>query len=120
MYPVTQIGINQDGCTDTIASDVIIAPQATRYVPNTFNPNGDGKNDFFLAYGDFIDEFHMMIFDRWGNLIFESNDIQKGWDGKANGGSELAQIDTYVWKISFTEKYSGHYHRIIGHVNLIK
>lgn len=119
-YHVTQIVINQYGCTDTIASDVIIVPQATLYVPNTFTPNGDGKNDFFLAYGDFIDEFHMMIFDRWGNLIFESNDIQKGWDGKANGGSELAQIDTYVWKISFTEKYSGHYHRIIGHVNLIK
>lgn len=119
-YHVTQIVVNQYGCADTIETDVIIVPYTTLYVPNTFTPNGDGKNDMFFAYGEYVEDFHMMIFDRWGNLIFESNDILKGWDGKANGGTQVAQIDTYVWKITFSERYNNRYHRVIGHVNLIK
>ncbi len=119
-YHVIQVVVNQYGCTDTIESDVIIVPYTTLYVPNTFTPNGDGKNDMFFAYGESVEEFSMMVFDRWGNLIFQSNDIMKGWDGKANGGTQVAQIDTYVWKITFREMYNGHYHKLIGHVNLVK
>ncbi|HTF03023.1 MAG TPA: PKD domain-containing protein [Bacteroidia bacterium] len=119
-YHITQIVVNQYGCADTVETDIYIAPNTTLYVPNTFTPNGDGKNDFFFAYGEYVEDFHMMVFDRWGNLIFESYDMLKGWDGKANGGSQVAQIDTYVWKITFTERYNGHYHGLIGHVNLIR
>lgn len=119
-YQVMQIVVNQYGCADTVYADVVIVPEATIFVPNSFTPNGDGKNDIFLAYGDFIENFHMMVFDRWGNLIFESRDIYKGWDGHANGGDQVAQIDTYVWRITFTEKYNGFYHRMVGHVNLIR
>ncbi len=119
-YHVTQIVINQFGCSDTIDYDVYIIPYTTIYVPNTFTPNGDGKNDVFLAYGEYVADFNMMVFDRWGNLIFQSNDMQKGWDGKANGGKELAQIDTYVYVITYNEQYNGYHHKIIGHVNLIK
>jgi gliding motility-associated-like protein len=74
----------------------------------------------FLAYGEYVEDFHMMVFDRWGNLIFESRDITKGWDGRVQGHSQICQVDTYVWKITFTEKYNGFYNRIIGHVNLIR
>lgn len=120
-YHVVQIVVNQYGCSDTVESDVIIVPFTTIYVPNTFTPNGDGKNDVFYAYGEYVDEFHMMVFDRWGMLIFETYDITKGWDGRVNNnGGTPAQIDTYVWKISFKEKYQGYYHRMIGHVNLIR
>jgi len=119
-YLVRQIVVNQFGCSDTLTYDVYIIPYTTLYVPNTFTPNGDGKNDVFLAFGEFVDNFDMMIFDRWGNLIFESKDMQKGWDGKANGGKELAQIDTYVYVINYSEQYNGAKHRIIGHVNLIR
>lgn len=119
-YPVTQIVVNQFGCADTAYGEVVIVPYTTIYVPNTFTPNSDGKNDMFFAYGEYIDNFHMMIFDRWGNLIFESYDILKGWDGKANGGTQIAQIDTYVWRITYNDRYTGNYHRLIGHVNLIR
>jgi gliding motility-associated-like protein len=88
-------------------------------VPNTFTPNGDGKNDVFFAYGEFVSDFHMMIFDRWGNLIFESSDMTEGWNGTANGGKDLVQIDTYVWVITYTEKYEGYKHKIVGHVNML-
>lgn len=119
-YHVQQIVVNQFGCSDTVYYDVYIIPNTSLYVPNTFTPNGDGKNDMFFAFGEYVDNFHMMVFDRWGNLIFESNDILKGWDGKANGGKYLAQIDTYVWVITYNEQYNGYHHKLIGHVNLIR
>lgn len=119
-YHVQLIVTNQWGCADTADANVVIVPDASLYVPNTFTPNGDGKNDFFFAYGEFVDEFHMMVFDRWGNLIFESYDINKGWDGRVQGHSNICQVDTYVWRITYTEKYTGFYHRLIGHINLIR
>ncbi len=119
-YYVSLITVNQYGCADTTENVVIIVPEATIYVPNTFTPNGDGKNDIFFAYGEYVQDFHMMVFDRWGNLIFESNDIYKGWDGRVQGHTNICQIDTYVWRITYTELYTGFYHRMIGHVNLIR
>lgn len=119
-YTLRQVVTNQYGCSDTAYSDVFIAPFTTLYVPNTFTPNGDGNNDIFYAYGDFIGSFEMWVFDRWGNLIFKSNDQHIGWDGHANGGKDLAQIDTYVYKIIATEEYTGKRLKFIGHINLIR
>ncbi|MCX6311558.1 MAG: gliding motility-associated C-terminal domain-containing protein [Bacteroidetes bacterium] len=119
-YHIIEIVVNNFGCSDTVAYDVYIIPYTTIFVPNTFTPNGNGNNDVFLSFGEYVDDFHMMVFDRWGNLIFESYDQDKGWDGKANGGKYLAQEDTYVWVITYTEQHSKAKHKIIGHVNLIR
>jgi gliding motility-associated-like protein len=119
-YHVTQIVVNNGGCTDSIGYDVHIIPNTTVYIPNTFTPNGNGSNDFFFAYGEYLQDFHMMVFDRWGNLIFESKDQSIGWDGKANGGKFLAQEDTYVYVVTYTEEFSGRKGKVIGHVNLIR
>lgn len=119
-YYVQLIVVNQYGCADTTEQAVVIVPEATIYVPNTFTPNGDGKNDIFFAYGEYVEDFHMYVFDRWGNLIFESTDILRGWDGRVQGHPNVCQIDTYVWRITYTELYTGFYHRMIGHVNLIR
>jgi gliding motility-associated-like protein len=93
----------------------------TFYIPNTFTPNDDPFNPVFLAYGTYIVEFHFWIFDRWGNLIFESTDINKGWDGKVAGGASgnIAQQDVYVWKAKFKDA-NNKKHEYIGHVTLIK
>lgn len=119
-YNVQLVVVNQWGCSDTIDYDVYIIPSTSIYVPNSFTPNGDGKNDIFYVYGDFIADFHMYVFDRWGNQIFESTDQLKGWNGKANNGNEVAQIDTYVWVVTYSEEYGGYKHKLIGHVNLIR
>jgi gliding motility-associated-like protein len=119
-YQVTQIVVNSNGCADTITYDVIIVPNTSIYVPNAFTPNANGNNDVFFVYGEYVADFHLMVFDRWGNLIFESNDQAKGWDGKANGGKYLAQEDTYVYVVTYSEEYNGHKHKVIGHVNLIR
>ncbi|MBI3510100.1 MAG: gliding motility-associated C-terminal domain-containing protein [Bacteroidetes bacterium] len=119
IYQVTEIVVNQFGCADTITMDVVIVPYTTIYVPNSFTPNGDGKNDEFKSYGEYVDDFHMMIFDRWGNLLFETYDQNKGWNGHVKDGPTLCQIDTYVWVITYSDAYLGFKHKLIGHVNLI-
>jgi gliding motility-associated-like protein len=121
-YPVMLIVTNQYGCVDTTTLTISISDEFSIYVPNTFTINGDGVNDVFFPSGTGIDEtqFHMWIFDRWGNMIWKSNTWGEVWDGKANGGSDIAQIDTYVWKIEVKEKYTPTVHQLIGHVNILK
>lgn len=119
-YHVTQIVVNNGGCSDTIEYDVYIVPYTTLYIPNAFTPNGNGTNDLFFVYGEYVEDFHLMVFDRWGNLIFETYDRAKGWDGKANNGKNVAQTDTYVYVVTYTENYNKRKHKVIGHVNLIR
>lgn len=69
------------------------------YLPNTFTPNGDGINDEFLAVGKNIASLHMVVFDRWGGVLFESNDPSIGWDGTFKG--EPVKNDMYIWKIRY-------------------
>ena len=60
----------------------------------------------------------MDIFDRWGELIFTSNDINKGWDGRYKGNK--CQEDVYVWKIEYTNVVNEEKNKVIGHVNLVR
>lgn len=87
------------------------------YVPNSFTPNGDGMNQFFLALGGNIRTFEMQIFDRWGELIFTSNELLIGWDGKYEGN--ICQDGTYIWKIKITD-FEDQEVKYVGHVNLIR
>lgn len=88
------------------------------YVPNTFTPNNDGINDLFLARGVNIRGFRMEIRNRWGELIFVSEDINKGWNGAVKEGEHYAQIDTYLWTVYYDSK-DGRQKRT-GHVTLIR
>jgi gliding motility-associated-like protein len=94
------------GCTgkDSIyiklTSDEI--PSNNIFIPNAFSPDGDGLNDLFMAYAtsDYIQKFHMLIFDRWGGEIFESNDIYLGWDGTKHGKHLPGGM--YTYKITYS------------------
>ncbi len=118
IYTVTQIVINQFGCRDTVEYPVEIKAEYTFFIPNAFSPNGNGNNDVFMGEGIGIQEFKMYVFDRWGNLIFESTDPNRGWDGKLASGAE-AQIDAYVYKI-YIRDVLGIDHKYIGHVSLVR
>jgi len=69
------------------------------YVPSAFSPTGNGINDLFFAYCENVAEFHMYIFNRWGQQIFDSEDISQGWDGNYNG--EPVPQGTYVYRIDY-------------------
>ncbi len=99
------------------------------FIPNSFTPDNDNLNEIFLAKGTGIESFKMLIFDRWGNLIFESDDVNKGWNGKVQGGHyplqgdgiEVAQEDVYVWKIEYTTQcFPDQVKKAMGHVSIVK
>ncbi len=117
VYDAMYIVTNADGCADTIRITVIVEEETTVYVPNAFTPNGSGGNDVFFVHGMKIEDFYLYIFDRWGNLIYESTDINQGWDGKLNG--KPCPVDTYVWKLTYSDA-RGRKSKMIGSVSLIR
>jgi gliding motility-associated-like protein len=91
------------------------------YIPNTFTPDGDEHNNLFVpVFTNGFDpaNFELEIYDRWGELIFQSFNAEKGWNGHFNG--ELSQVGTYVWKIMYKNPDLDEYKVITGHVNLIR
>ena len=104
------------GCTaeDTVEVNDFCLPDF--YAPNTFTPNGDGRNDLFRVYISNTVHFEMSIFNRWGEEIFTSNQQSEGWDGRANG--KPLQDGIYVWKVTYAAGDRKTKHRI-GKVMLI-
>jgi len=68
--------------------------------PNSFSPNEDGLNELFLGTGNLISSFDLTIYNRWGQLMFSSNNIMVGWDGKVNGNPQAEGIYTFKAKYS--------------------
>ena len=116
-YMTALIVQNSYGCSDTTQRLVVIDPAYVIYIPNAFTPNGDGLNDVFNAKGYYLSKFDMLIFDRWGEQIFSSNDISKGWDGTIKG--KLAENAVYVWKVTVIDTKHKR-HELTGHVTLMK
>lgn len=107
-------------CPDTAYEQVIVTPELLVWIPNAFTPNGNGRNDIFSpVFSDpsYVAKYQLHIFDRWGNLLFESTDPYKGWDGRYKG--TMVPMDTYVYTVSVTG-LDGLEHRYIGHVNAIR
>lgn len=100
IYTITLSIITGNGCESYSEKEVTIHPDFVVYAPNAFSPNGDGKNDFFEIKGIGLKTFHLQIFSRWGELMYESNNIEDQWDGKYDG--EFVPTGTYVFTINYT------------------
>lgn len=119
IYNVTLTVVNSDGCTSSVTTPVEIGPEFTFYIPNCVTPNGDGVNDFFFGDGIGIVDYDIWIFDRWGMEIFHGSYLYDKWDGRANGGADVAQQDVYVWKVRLTDVFDRK-HAYIGTVTIVK
>jgi gliding motility-associated-like protein len=109
------------GCTDTAYGTVVVQEELIFYVPNTFTPDGDEFNQAFQpvftsGYDPF--DFNLLIFNRWGEVIFESNDARVGWDGTYGG--KYVQEGTYTWKIEFKTTKNDARKYTVGHVNVLR
>jgi gliding motility-associated-like protein len=100
-FIITLVANNQYNCPDTAFGTVRINPVSTFYVPNAFSPNGDGINDYFGGTGTNIKTYELLIFNRWGNLIYNTDDMLKPWDGRYKGDGQVL-IDTYIYQIKTT------------------
>jgi gliding motility-associated-like protein len=92
------------------------------FVPNSFTPDDDGINDVFIPSVDNpgrLDVYHLMIFDRWGTLIFETHDPLEPWIGNVNRGYHLAQSDSYNWKLIFRAR-SEEIQELSGWVTMVR
>lgn len=121
IFNVQLIVTNQYGCQDMVTMPIVVQEDYALFIPNTFTPNGDGQNDLFFPQGIGAnpDNFTMYIFDRWGNLIYQTTAWPGGWDGTVQGTSRLCQVDTYVYKIT-TMDPDGLRKVYVGHINLLR
>jgi len=120
VYTICLTAINSVGCTDVICRSLIVRDAEVLYVPNTFTPDGDEFNQTFRAYAMGIDiyDYEMLIFNRWGEIIWESHDVSVGWDGTYKG--KVVQVGTYTWKITFKDFYDDDRKTFHGHVNIVR
>ncbi len=118
-YSITQAAINGP-CSDTLTREIVVNPDSPPYIPNSFTPNNDGANDEWKPVIAFIKDYSLIIFDRWGERLFESEDIYTGWNGSwwNNVEKPVAQ-GTYVYKINYVD-YNGKKHDLIGSIHLIR
>ena len=112
------------GCVDSAYITIDVQEILLFYVPNTFTPDNDNYNQtfqpvFHSGYDPF--DFELLIFNRWGETIFESHNADIGWDGTYGGeGTEIVADGTYTWKIEFKTKYTDERKVVTGLVNLIR
>ncbi len=120
-FKITLIAKN-DWCMDSITKSFIIFDIATINVPNAFTPNGDGLNDAFYPIGRNVssEKYHFMIFNRWGELIFETHEPLDAWNGKKFNSLNDAQIDVYIWKLNVFNQFSNELKNMIGTVSLLR
>ncbi len=116
-YPVVMVVSNSWGCSDTVIKSIVVDEDFSLYVPNSFSPNDDGKNEIFQPKGINIVSYQLQIFDRWGERMYSTNNFLNGWDGSYNGGS--CQDGIYVWKIEATNS-RGTTKNLSGTVNLFR
>ncbi|MFT6246375.1 MAG: gliding motility-associated-like protein [Crocinitomicaceae bacterium] len=116
-YIVTLYAYSPIGCIDSTTSIIQVNEEVIYYIPNTFTPDGDEFNQLFqpiftAGYDPY--DFNMQIFNRWGEVIYETNDDTVGWDGTYNG--KTVQDGIYTWKIEFKTISSDERIMINGHV----
>lgn len=91
------------GCSATAVKPISIYPSCYLAVPNAFTPNGDGKNDVFRVLNAVkAENLELLVFNRWGQLVFKTTNWKQGWDGKLNGNLQPASV--YVWLLRYTQR----------------
>ena len=120
-YEVNLIAMSTEGCKSEMTKYIHVRNEYNIFVPSSFTPNFDGLNDIFLPvfsnYGISTKYYSLQIYDRWGSLIFNTHDMQKGWDGTFKG--EPCNSSVYVFSVNFKD-LDGRVYQKMGHVSLIK
>ncbi len=112
----------ENGCNDTICKTIIVEDEVLFYVPNTFTPDGDSYNEQFQAVftaGYDPQNFHLTVFNRWGEVIWESYNADAKWDGTYADGT-IVKDGTYIWKIEFKTSENDEKITETGHLNVLK
>jgi gliding motility-associated-like protein len=122
-YPIKLRVTTNKNCSDEYVQSITVGDRYFMYIPSSFTPNGDGKNDTWKPEGTGIEsgEYYLRVFDRWGQLLFESRDPKKAWDGRAMQTGEMVANGVYVYRlITGDEENNRQRHEEYGNVTIIK
>lgn len=113
---------NEAGCSSSATSIISIFENATIFIPNAFSPDGNELNQYFQIEGNKIDpsDFSMQIFNRWGELIFESNNIEIGWNGNYGPNNTAAPSGVYTYQVRYRFDGMQESKTIQGHLSLLR
>jgi len=119
-YDVMLITTSELGCIDTAWQQVVVFPEVLIYAPNTFTPDDDEYNQDWRIFMEGVDiyDFELLIFDRWGEVIWESHDIEVGWDGIYAG--KPLPAGTYSWVVRTKDVLNDAKYTYTGHVNILR
>ncbi|NOQ71465.1 MAG: T9SS type B sorting domain-containing protein [Crocinitomix sp.] len=119
-YDVTLIAVSDNGCRDTITKTLNIHQEQLIFVPNAITPDGDTYNEIFKPYFTGIDiyDYHLTIYNRWGEILFESYNLATGWNGTFGG--EIVEDGVYIWHITTADIATDDKLEFFGHVTVIK
>ncbi|MEN9742507.1 MAG: hypothetical protein RLZZ65_312 [Bacteroidota bacterium] len=120
---VSLVAASQLGCLDSISYTIDFDPGLVYYIPNTFTPDGDQFNQVFkpiFTYGIDTHDYLFEVFDRWGELIFESKNPAIGWDGTYSMNGNQCQNGTYIYRITIKVPSIDDRKIIEGHLNLVR
>jgi gliding motility-associated-like protein len=122
LYPVSLTVTDINGCTDMATRIVDIDDFFNFYVPNAFTPNNDGINDVFFAQGTDInpDRFNIQVFNRWGEKVYESDEITEVWTGNHQTGDYFVEDGMYIWKCVFWSLSTPERYEIMGYVTVMR
>lgn len=120
-YLVRLIVVDEKGCRDTAYQRVVVYGEFSLYVPTAFSPNGDGVNDVFYPGGVWFDvyDFLFQIYNRWGQLIWETRERGHAWDGRDMRTGEPVPEDAYVFRVRGRD-FKGKHHEYVGTVTVLK
>jgi len=119
-YEITQVVTSEYGCTATMVLEVQVLPVSDIFIPNAFTPNSnDELNSTFKPVGTNVKDFKMYVFNRWGEIVFTSIDINEGWNGRVRNSDVEAKQDLYVYRVDYTD-HRGNEQQKLGNVVLIR
>jgi gliding motility-associated-like protein len=122
-YPVRLEVISDKGCYDDTLKNLVVASEYLLFIPSSFTPNGDGNNETWKPVGLGIegDQYFVWVYDRWGKVVWYTEDYYEAWDGTDMGNGQLLDQGTYTWKVItgdlHDEKSSYEYY---GNVTILK
>ena len=110
--------MNEFGCIDSDSIYVTVLCEGVLFAPNSFTPDNSGVNDIFRVIGDNITFESLVIYNRWGEILFQSYDPNVGWDGTY--GNNIVKDDIYIYKVEYYECESPEKKIKMGYVTILK